>query len=821
MSISTTIVPENAAEQAFQVTLSRPIRRVGVIGAGIMGSRIALHFANIGVPTVLLDRVPEELTAEEVAKGLSLEHPAIRNRIVRESFNAAVEAKPSPVYAKRYIERVRLGNLQDDFQLLADCDWIIEVVIERLDVKKALFDRLEQVRKPGSLITTNTSGIPIHLMSEGRSADFQAHFCGTHFFNPPRYLPLLEIIPGPATDPTVIDFLMDYGSHFLGKKTVLCKDTPAFIANRIGIYAICDLFHLVEKYKLTVEETDALTGPLIGHPKSATFRTCDVVGLETAIKVAQGIQQTCPTDERIAVFNVPDYIQYMVDNKMWGEKTGQGFYKRSKGPDGETQIHSLKLDTKTYGPQEKVKSPLLEQLKLVEGLEQQFKALVNGQENYATFIRESTYGLLAYASNRIPEIADELYRLDAAICAGFGWEIGPFEQWDILGLVESLPKIEAAGFQVASWVREMVQAGLSTFYTVRNGKRYFYDLTTRDYLPIPGAAGTIVLEYLSPSQTVWSNSGVQLTHIGDGVLNLAFKTKANTLGGDVLSGILAAIDIAEKGYSGLVIGNQGEHFSLGANLGLVLMLAIEQEWEELDMAVRLFQRVTSRVRYSSIPVVVAPHGMTLGGGCELVLHADAVVAAAESYIGLVEVGVGLIPAGGGTKEMVIRMSEAYRKGDVETNIFTETFLALAQAKTSTSATEAFDIGYLQKNRDRIVVNPDLLITEAKHTVLALAEAGYVMPIPRKDIRVLGQLGLGLVYTGAFQMEYAGYATAYDRHVAEELGFVLAGADLSSPTLVTESYLLDLEREAFLRLCGQKKTLERIQHTLKTGKPLRN
>jgi 3-hydroxyacyl-CoA dehydrogenase len=804
-----------------QSARNRPIRRVAVLGAGIMGSRIALHFANIGVPALLLDMAPQELSATEAKAGLTLDHPTVRNRIVTELYQAALKANPSPIYHPDVPELISLGNFEDDLHRVSEVDWIIEVVVERLDIKQNLFARIDQVRKLGSLVTTNTSGIPIRLLAEGRSEDFRRHFCGTHFFNPPRYLPLLEIIPSPETDPRVLDFLLSYGDLYLGKKTVLCKDTPAFIANRVGIFAICDLFHLTEKYGLRVEEVDLLTGPLIGHPKSATFRTCDVVGLDTAVKVAKGIAENCPDDERRDRYSLPEFIDYMVSNQMWGDKSGKGFYMKSTNAQGERVILSLNLQTKQYEEQIKPQDPILEAVRVLEDVESKFVALVTGKGRYCDFVREATYGLLAYVSHRVPEIADDLFRIDEAICAGFGWEIGPFRQWDLLGVRKTLDRMKSEGFVPAAWVEDMLAAGCETFYRIENGSRQYYHHQTRQYVDVPGQHQFIVLDNLRTSRVVWRNTGATLFDLGDGVLNLEFNTKLNTLGGDVLQAIDHAIDLAESSWAGLVIGNQGENFSAGANLMMILMMAVEQEFDELDFAIRTFQNTIMRVRYSAVPVVVAPHGLTLGGGCELTLHADRAVAAAETYIGLVEVGVGLIPAGGGTKEMTLRMSDRQREGDVELNVFRDIFMNIATAKVATSAFEAMNLGYLRPSVDEVVINKDRLLAEAKAKVLELAHAGYTQPVPRRDIRVQGRTGLGMVYAGTYQMQYNGYATEHDRKIADKIGWVMCGGDLSQPTEVSEQYLLDLEREAFLSLCGERKTLERIEHMLKTNKPLRN
>jgi 3-hydroxyacyl-CoA dehydrogenase len=803
-----------------KVTQKRRVKKVVVLGAGIMGSRIACHFANIGVKVHLLDIVPKELTEEEKGKGLTLESPIVRNRIVNTLFEQAVKSSPSPIYHERVKERIQLGNFEDDLPAIAEADWIIEAVVENLEIKRNLYERIERFRRPGTLITTNTSGIPIRLLAEGRSEDFQRHFCGTHFFNPPRYLPLLEIIPHAGTDPEVIAFLMDYGDRFLGKRTVLCKDTPAFIANRVGIFAIMHLLHLVPKYGSTVEEVDELTGPLIGHPKSATFRTADLVGLDTAVKVAQGIYTNCPHDEQRDIFQIPNYIQFMVDNQLWGDKTGKGFYKKEK-VDGKSVITSFDFETKTYREMKKVASPLLEQLRNINRLEERLAMISRSDEPYARFLQESMWGLFAYVSHRIPEIADALYQIDDAMRAGFGWKLGPFEKWDAVGLSYAVEQMEKNGFPPAPWVKTMLHNGFTSFYKVEKGTRYYYDIASQSYKEIPGRSVYIVLNNLRETHVVWRNEGATLFDLGDGILCLEFHTKMNTLGGEVLDAINRSLDLAEQKYEGLVIGNQGDHFSAGANLALIFMLAAEQEFDELDYAVRYFQRTVMRIRYSGVPVVVAPHNLTLGGGCELTMHADAVQAAAETYIGLVEVGVGLIPAGGGTKEMVLRFSQNLHEGDIETNLFRHYFMTIAQAKVSTSALEAYDLGYLRPGVDNYTVNPDRLLSEAKERALWLARRGYTQPIPEKRIRVLGRTGLGIVEAGVYQMRYAGYITEHDATIARKLGYVMCGGDLSSESYVDEFYLLDLEREAFLSLCGERKTLERMQHMLQTGKPLRN
>lgn len=801
--------------------MNRNIRKVAVLGSGVMGSRIACHFAHVGVDVLLLDIVPNQLTEQEQKKGATLEQKAVRNRIVNDALQAALKSNPSPIYSKRFASRITTGNFDDNMPEIASCDWIIEVVVERLDIKQLVFEKVEKYRKAGTLITSNTSGIPMRMMCEGRSADFRKHFCGTHFFNPPRYLRLLEIIPGPETDKTVLDFLMHYGDVILGKTTVLCKDTPAFIANRVGVYSIMALFHLVERMGLTVEEVDKLTGPVLGRPKSATFRTCDVVGIDTLVHVAKGLTDNCPNDEARDLFRLPGYLDKMVTNKWFGDKSGQGFYKKKKNAAGKSEILALNLQTLEYQPSVKVKFATLEATKPIENLRERMKVLLAGKDKAGDFYRASFFGLFAYVSNRIPEIADELYKIDDAMRAGFGWEQGPFEAWDAVGLTETVKAMEAAGHKPAQWIYDMLDSGTRSFYVLENGVKKYYDIAAKNYKPVPGTDQFILLEALRPTKTVWKNAGTTITDIGDGILNLEFHTKMNTIGSEILQGVNKAIDLAEQDFRGLVISNEGQNFSAGANLGMVFMFAVEQEWDELDFAVRAFQKTMMRVRYSSIPVIAAPHNMALGGSCEMCMHSDKVVAHAELYMGLVEFGVGLIPGGGGTKEFAVRLSDELDEGDVELNDFRKRFLTIGQAKVSTSAHEAFELGYLRNGTDKIVVSRSRLLTEAKAHAMAMAEAGYTRPQERKDIRVLGRQALGLAYLGANSMQSGKYISEHDVKISQKMAWVLCGGDLSQPTTVSEQYLLDLEREAFLSLCGEKKSLERMQSILTGGKILRN
>jgi 3-hydroxyacyl-CoA dehydrogenase len=801
--------------------MRRTIKKVAVLGSGVMGSRIACHFAGIGVQVLLLDIVPKE--AAESTKA------AERNKLVNDALTAAIKSNPSPVYHKNVIKKITTGNFDDDMKKIADSDWVIEVVVERLDIKQKVFEQVEKYRKPGTLITSNTSGIPIHMMAEGRSDDFKKNFCGTHFFNPPRYLRLLEIIPTPYTDQEVVDFLMNYGDLYLGKTTVLCKDTPAFIANRIGVYGIMALFGLVDKLGLTIDEVDALTGPIIGRPKSATFRTADVVGIDTLVKVAKGVYDNCPADEARAAFNIPGWLEKMVTNNWLGDKTGQGFFKKIKLPvtsgspeerKSDKEIQVLDLKTFEYVPRGKAKFATLEAAKPIDDLYTRLKMLVAGQDKAGEFYRHFHFGLFSYISHRIPEISDELYRVDDAMMAGFGWEIGAFESWDVLGVAKTTEAMKAAGYKIAPWVDEMLAAGNKSFYKIENGKKYCYDPASKTYKPLPGGDAFIVMSNYT-DKLVWKNASCKLYNLGDDVLGLQWFTKMGSIGGDVLAGIQTAIDKAEKGYKGLVIANEGVNFSAGANVGMIFMLAIEQDYDEIDMAIRLFQNTMMRVRYSSIPVVVAPHGLALGGACEMSLHADKVIPAAETYTGLVEVGIGVIPGGAGTKEFILRAADEMHEDEPETITLKNRFLTIATAKVATSAFEAYDLGIYRKGLDEVSINQGRRIAEAKKSVIEIYDTGYTMPVQRNDIKVLGRSALGALYAGINGMWRAKYATDHDVTVAKKLAYVMCGGDLSESQLVSEQYLLDLEKEAFLSLCGEKKTLERIQSVIKSGKPVRN
>ncbi len=801
--------------------MKRTIKRVAVLGSGIMGSRIACLFAGIGVQVLLLDIVPKDAVENT--------NTAVRNKLVNDALQNAIKSNPSPVYTPDVVKRITTGNFDDNLKEIAACDWIIEVVVERLDIKRTLYSKVEQFRKPGTLVTSNTSGIPIHLLAEGRREDFRKHFCGTHFFNPPRYLRLLEIIPTKDTDPAVVNFLIHYGDLYLGKTTVLAKDTPAFIANRVGVFGIMNIFNTMQKLGLNIDEIDALTGPVIGRPKSATFRTADVVGIDTLVKVAKDLSQNVPDDEAKDMFIIPAGLERILSNNWLGDKTGQGFFKKIKLPLTEgspeeqkrdTEIQTLNLETFEYTPRTKVKFATLETTKPLENVRQRIPILLAGTDKAGEFYRQMHYLLFSYISFRIPEISDELYRIDDAMKAGFGWEIGAFETWDILGVAKTAAAMKAAGFTYASWIDDMLAAGNTSFYKTEGGRRLYYDIPSKTYQFIPGTEAFIVLNNYT-DKIVWKSNNTVLYDIGDDVVALQWNTKMNSIGSEVLDAVNKSIAIAEEKYKGLVIANEGANFSAGANVGMIFMYAVEQEYDELDLAIRMFQNTVMRVRYSAVPVVTAPHGLALGGGCEMNLHADKVCAAAETYIGLVELGVGIIPAGGGTKEFVLRAADEMHEDEPETITLKNRFLTIATAKVATSAFEAYKLGILRKGLDEVVMNQSRRITEAKRSVIEMYESGYVTPMQRQDIKVLGRSALGSLLAGINGMQRAGYATSHDALVARKLAYVMCGGDLSEQSSVSEQYLLDLEREAFLSLCGERKTLERLQSVLKTGKPVRN
>ena len=800
--------------------MTRRIKKVAVLGSGVMGSGIACHFANIGLEVLLIDIVPRELTDAEKAKGLTLESKPVRNRIVDGALKAALKSKPSPIYKQEFAKRITTGNFDDDLKDIATCDWVIEVVIERLDIKQQVFANVEKFRKKGTLITSNTSGISIEKMLEGRSEDFQKHFCGTHFFNPPRYLKLFEIIPSTKTDPEVIEFLGDYARRFLGKTTVHAKDTPAFIANRIGTFSIMYLFNNVKKYGLNITEIDKLTGTLIGRAKSATFRTADVVGLDTLVHVANGIKDSTK-DEGNEFFAIPDYVQKMLDNGWLGSKTNKGFSTKAM-VDGKKTFPTLDFETMEYTVDARPKFKALEKTKGIENIGKRIGILMADKEKVGKFMCDSFYALFWYSSNRIPEITDALYKVDDALNAGFGWKLGPFTTWDAVGVEETVKAMEEAGRKPAQWVYDMLASGAKSFYKVDGGRKLYYDISSKSYKVVPGSEDIISLDILRETNVVYTNEEASVFDIGDGVLNVEFHSKMNVIGGGTLQALNKAIDLAEADYKAVVVSNEADHFSAGANVGMIFMMAVEQELDELNAAVQMFQNTMMRLRYSSIPVIACPHGMALGGGCELSMHSDKVIAHAETYMGLVEFGVGLIPGGGGTKEFALRLGDELKEGDIRSNQFLNRYLTIGQAKVSTSAYEAFDLGYLREGIDEVIVSSVDQLSYAKKVALQMVEKGYSQPAPRKNVKVLGKEVHGLWLVGADSFTKGGYMSEHDKLIAEKLGYVISGGDISQAmTEVTEKYLLDLERKAFLELAMQKKTLERMQSLITKGKILRN
>ena len=794
---------------------SRHIRRAAVLGSGVMGSGIACHFANIGLDVLMLDILPRDMDAAET-------NPAVRNSVATKALQTAIKSKPAPLYDADFAKRITVGNFTDDMDKLGDYDWIIEVVVERLDIKQKVLGQVDKVRRKGSLITTNTSGIPIRMIQEGMSEDFRQHFCGTHFFNPARYLRLFEIIPGPDTKQEVLDFFMHYGDLYLGKTTVMAKDTPAFIGNRIGVYSLSKSYQLTDELGLRIETVDKLTGPALGRPKTGTFRLGDLVGHDTGAHVMTGIRENAENDEASAVMEIPQYYQFLLDNNFLGNKTGQGFYKKVLDDDGNRQILGLNLKTLEYEAPQREDLGSLKTAKQIDDLGRRVQAIFKAEDKGGEFVRRMLAGLFAYSANRIPEISDNIYSIDDAMRAGYAWKMGPFEYWDAVGLQAGIDAAEADGATIAPWVKEMQAAGHDTFYKREGGQLKYYDQESKTYKVKPGTESFIILDNLREQAPVYKNSEVTVHDIGDGVACLEFTSAHNSIGEGVLRGYQEAItQLEEEGWRGLVIGNGADNFSVGANLMMIAQLAYQQEFEELNMAVNLFQQSVMRLRYSSIPVIAATQGYVFGGGCETVMHCDGAAVAAESYIGLVEAGIGVIPAGAGTKEFALRASDSFFEGDVMIPTLIERFKTIAMAAVSTSGYEAYNHGYLIHGRDKIIMNRDRNIAEAKRMALDLADDGYTMPRRRDDITVLGRGGLAALYAAANELRRGKFASEHDIKIAHKVAWVLCGGDLTGVQQVSEQYLLDIEREAFLSLCGEQKTLERIQHMLQTNKPLRN
>jgi 3-hydroxyacyl-CoA dehydrogenase len=798
--------------------------KAAVLGAGTMGAQIAAHLANAGIPTLLLDIAPKEPTPEEQARGLSVESKEVRDRVARAGLEAAKKAKPAAFFTPEAAALVTAGNFDDDLPRIKDCDIVIEAVVENLEIKRQLFGRVEKFRKPGSVVASNTSGIPIRQIAEGFSEDFRAHFLGAHFFNPPRYLHLVELIRTEWTKPEVSCAVYGFLDQRLGKGVVVAKDRPNFIANRIGTYGALVTLRTLAEDGYTIEEVDKITGPALGRPKSATFRTFDIVGLDVLTHVARNLYEAVPDDEDRETYKLPEFVERMVERRLLGDKTQGGFYQKRKGEGGKRDIWTLDVATLEYRPQQKAKLPSLEAAKNIEDTRARMKSLFWGKDRVAEFMWKTSSRVFTYAANRVPEIADTVVEVDRAMKWGFGWELGVFEAWDAVGVEKVVARLKEEGRQVPSNVQRMLDAGATSFYKSEGGQESYFDFASGEYRPVAEQPGVIVLKSLKDrTGVVKRNAAASLVDLGDGVACLEFHSKMNSIGGDTLQMVKAALAEVEKNFVGLVVGNQGQNFSVGANLMLVLLGAQEEEWDEIDLGIRAFQRATMSLRYSPKPVVVAPFQMTFGGGCEMTLHADRARASAETYIGLVEVGVGLIPAGGGTKEMLVRALDSIPKGVTEADPFPfvrRAFETVATAKVATSAAEAKSLGFMREE-DSFSMNADRLIADAKQEVLSLAATGYTQPQQRTDVLALGNSALSTIKLGIHQLKRGGYISDYDAHLGERLAKILTGGDLNHETRVSEQYLLDLEREAFLSLCGQRQTQERIAHMLKTGKPLRN
>lgn len=787
---------------------TRRIRKVAVLGSGLMGSSLACHFAGCGFEVILLDLPSAEPD---------------RNQIPNLALEKCLKVKPSNIYHQEFKSRITTGNFEDDLFRIKDCDWILEAIIENLDIKKKLYESIERYRTEGSLISSNTSGIPISLLIQGRSSDFKQNFLGTHFFNPPRYLSLLELIPSEETNPELILFVQDFAWRLLGKKTIVCKDSPAFVANRIGVAIMANIYTLASSLDLSISEVDGLTGSALGRPKSGTFRLSDLVGLDTALMVIEGLKKNCPQDSFIQNYQLPEFLTFLKNHQWYGNKSGKGFYYKSSEKDhqGKSKVLELNLKTLQYQQSSKTSLESLDLAKKIDDLPRRIQTILKCQDKGADLVKKSLGFLFYYCASKISEICDQTFMIDQAIKNGFGWEIGPFELWQSLSFDKGIQLIVECGYEVPEWILKMKDLSLEFFYNRENNTALCLDPKSMEYVPIPVQGVELILKNNQADQIVYQNPEIRLHDIGDGVLCLEFTSKHNAIGEGILRGIQESIRIGEEqGWKGLVIGNDSKNFTVGANLMLIGMLAFQQEFDTLDQAVRLFQQTSMRCRYSSIPLVCATQGYCFGGGTELLMHCDAAVCAVESYIGLVEVGVGLIPGGGGTKEFALRFSNQITQGEVMIPQLIQHFKTIALASVATSAYEAFDFGYLQHARDRVSINGFTQIYQAKQRVLELSPY-HIQPIPPRNITVLGQTGLGTLNAAAHSLHRAGFASDHDLKVAKKIAYVLCGGDLSGVEKVDEQYLLDLEREAFLSLCGEPKTLERIQHMLETNKPLRN
>ncbi len=805
-------------------TIMIRIEKAAILGAGTMGAQIAAHLANADIPVLLLDIAPREADDEERKSDSTLESKKARNRIAQAGLDAAKKAKPAAFFTSEKASLVSVGNFDDDMARLKDCDLIIEAVVENLEIKQKLYERVEAHWRVGSIIASNTSGIPIHKIAEGRSDNFKANFLGIHFFNPPRYLHLVELITTEWTRPEVACSMFGFLDERLGKGVVMAKDRPNFIANRIGTYGAMLTVKTMLDDGYSIEEVDKITGQAVGRPKTATFRTFDLVGLDILMHVAENLYTAVPDDAERETFVAPEFLKNMIGRGILGNKTKGGFYRKQKGEGEKQEIWTLDVASLEYRPSQKVKLPALDVAKNIEGTAERIASLVWGKDRVADFLWKTMSGTLLYAANRIPEIADTIVEVDRAMRWGFGWELGPFETWDAIGVERSVARMKEEGRSIPAHIERMLAAGAQNFYKNENGQQFYFDFDSDEYKPVGAQAGVLILKSIKErTGVVKRNAGASLLDIGDGVACLEFHSKMNAIGGDTIGMIKSSLDEVEKNFVGLVVGNQSPYFSVGANLMLILLEAQEENWEELDLMVRAFQNATMSLRYSPKPVVTAPFGLVPGGGCEVTIHGDRVRASAETYIGLVEVGVGVIPAGGGTKEMTMRALDSIPKGVDDADPFPfikRAFETMALAKVATSAEEARTLGFL-RDEDSISMNGDRLIADAKRDVLALTSAGYVEPRPRTDIPALGLSALSTLRLGIHQMLRGGFISDYDAKIGDILARIITGGDLNHTTRVSEQHLLDLEREAFLSLCGERKTQERMAHMLKTGKPLRN
>jgi 3-hydroxyacyl-CoA dehydrogenase len=802
--------------------MNQRIKKVAVLGAGAMGSAIAAHLANVGIPSFLLDIVPKEMTEAERKKGLSLESPEVRNRFAILGKKRAQGSSPAAFYWKEDADLITVGNFEDHLSWVDQADWIIEAIVEDLNLKRDLFKKLVPFLKEGTVVSSNTSGISIQKMCEGFSRDFEERFLGTHFFNPPRYMRLLEIIPAFSTSKSVVERMADMGERILGKGVVFAKDTPNFIANRIGAFSVAITLKTMAEEGYGIEEVDQITGPAMGRPKSATFRTADLVGLDVMVHVANNLYQTLKDEKEKEYFQLPPFIHHMLKNQWLGQKTQQGFYKRVKG-EGREDFLVMDYRKLDYRSQEKVSLPSVEMGKNIDDVRERIKTLVLSPDRGGQFAWKTLKKTLLYSAEKIPEISDDVVNIDRGMSWGYNWELGPFEQWDAIGLKSSVERMEKEGEKIPPLVERLLSKGYSSFYEKKDGRSFFFDLGAGQYQEIKEKPEIIFLPALKDrKKNILSNPGASLIDLGDGVACLEFHSKMNAIGADTIQMARDALKEVGEKFDGMVIGNQGGNFSVGANLMLILFEIQDENWDQIEEYVRVFQDTFMAIKYFEKPVVAAPFGLTLGGGCEICLSSAMVRAAAEAYMGLVEVGVGLIPAGGGTKEMLIRCTEGVPAG-VDADLFPlvrQAFETVAMAKVATSAKEAQKLGYM-RSTDRITVNRDYLIQDAKRTVLEMIKENYRPPQPKRSIKVLGEKGLALLQMGLFYMKEGGYISEYDEHVARKLAYVFSGGNLPDGSEVTEQYILDLEREAFLSLCGEPKTQERIEYMLKTGRPLRN